>query len=279
MITASEEERIERYAYLPEQVPEYVTAISRMEAFLFGDFLAYAEKGRLIFVGYPLEEPFQEKRMERALEDAVKHLNPESVSLMAPSLPASLENVDHPPADHYYRLDLSSGPLSQKVRNMVRRAERVLSVGEHTRFDGDHQEMVEAFLKTHTLDESTRFIFRRIDQYLSSSKTASIFDARTGGGELVAFTVAEFKPRGYAMYMFNFSSDTRYVPGASDLLLSRVIERAKTAGKQYINLGLGINPGVSFFKEKWGGAAFLPHAFCLYRPSRKGLLEMILRWL
>ena len=97
MITAAQEDHIERHAYLPEHVPEYVTAISRTEAYLFGDFLAYARKGLLILVGYPLGEPFDEKRMERALEDAVKSLKPESVSLMAPSIPASLGKTAIPP--------------------------------------------------------------------------------------------------------------------------------------------------------------------------------------
>ena len=132
-------------------------------------------------------------------------------------------------------------------------------------------------MKNRSVDEATRFIFQRIDAYLSSSKTAGIFDARTSEGELVAFDIAEFKPRDYALYMFNFSSETRYVPGASDMLLSRVIEQARTEGKAYINLGLGISPGVTFFKEKWGGAVFLPHVFCLYHPPQKGLLETLLR--
>ena len=79
--------------------------------------------------------------------------------------------------------------------------------------------------------------------------------------------------------MFNFRSESRYIPGASDLLLSSVIQQAIGEGKKYINLGLGINAGVTFFKEKWGGVAFLPHAFCLYHPYKKGLLEMLLRGL
>ena len=54
MITAAEEKHIERHAYLPEHVPEYVTAISQTEAFLFGNFLAYAKEGLLILIGYPL---------------------------------------------------------------------------------------------------------------------------------------------------------------------------------------------------------------------------------
>ncbi|MFH1627942.1 MAG: hypothetical protein ABIE47_04380 [Pseudomonadota bacterium] len=48
-------------------------------------------------------------------------------------------------------------------------------------------------------------------------------------------------------------------------------------GKKYINLGLGINPGVAFFKEKWGGVVFLPYAFCMYHQPRKGFLEVLLQ--
>ena len=277
MITAAQEEHIERHAYLPEHVPEYVTAISRTEAFLFGGFLAYAKKGYLILVGYPLGETFAQKRMEEALEEAVKRLNPECVSLMAPSIPVSLVKTEQPPPDQYYRLDLSSLTVSQKVRNMLQRAGREVTVGRDARFGEEHRKIVDAFLRTHSVDDGTRFIFQGIERYLSSAKTAAIFAARTGEGELVAFDIADFKPRGYALYMFNFRSDSRYVPGSSDLLLARVIEQAKHEGKRYINLGLGINPGVAFFKEKWGGVAFLPHAFCFYHPPRKGLLEMILQ--
>lgn len=279
MITHAQEDYIEHHAYLPEHIPQYVTAISQTEPFLFGNVLAYAKSAHLILVGYPLGEPFEEKRMERALGDAVKLLKPASVSLIAPSIPSSLEHCPRPPSDHYYRLDLSSLSISQKVRNIVKRAGRELSVGKNTNFDEEHRAMVEEFLKTHSVDEATRFIFQKIAHYLASSKTAWIFDARTSRGELVAFDIAEFCPRDYAIYMFNFSSDARYVPGASDLLLFEVIQQAKAERKKYINLGLGINPGVTFFKEKWGGVAFLPHASCLYHPSGKGLLEMILRWL
>jgi hypothetical protein len=277
MITDEQEDYIELHAYVPEHIPQYVTPISQAEPHLFGDFLVYAKKGHFILVGYPLSEAFEEKRLEKALEDAVKRLKPESVSLIAPAIPSSLRQGPHPPTDHYYRLDLSTLSISQKLRNMLMRAGRALFVGKSTYFDQEHKEMVEEFLKTHLVDEATRFIFQRIDAYLLSSKTASLFEARTDNGDLVAFDVAEFKPSNYAVYMFNFRSETRHIPGASDLLLSAVTQQAITEGKKYINLGLGINPGVTFFKEKWGGVAFLPHAFCLYHPPRKGLLEMLLQ--
>jgi len=224
-----------------------------------------------------LKEPFQEKRMAKALEDAVKRFKPEVVSLTAPTIPSSVEDRAPSPHDHYYRLDLSSISISQKLRNMLKRAGRELSVGKKEELNEEHRQIIEDFLKTHPMDEGTRFIFHRIDHYLSSSKTAWIFDARTDRGELVAFDIAEFRPKDYALYMFNFGSDSHYVPGASDLLLSEVIQQAKTERKKNINLGLGINPGVTFFKEKWGGVVFLPYASCLYHPPRKENLDKLLQ--
>jgi hypothetical protein len=277
MITGAQQDYIEDHAYVPEHIPHYVIAISQTEPFLFGDFFVYAKKGHLIFVGYPLKEPFEEKQMGKALEDAVKRLRPKSVSLTAPSIPSSLNDSPHPPSDHYYRLDLSALSISQKLRNMLSRAGRELSVEKSRDLGKEHQKLIKAFLKTHPVDKATRFIFERIGDYLSSSTTAWVFDARNNRGELVAFDIAEFKPRDYAIYMFNFRSDALYVPGASDLLLSEVIQQAKTEGKKYVNLGLGINPGVAFFKKKWGGEIFLPYAFCLYHPSRKENLETLLQ--
>jgi hypothetical protein len=277
MITNAQEDYIEHHAYVPEHIPQYVTPISQTEPHLFGDYLVYAKKGHFILVGYPLNEAFEEKRLGRALEDAVQCLNPVSVALIAPAIPPSLQQGSSPSMDQYYRLDLSTLSISQKSRNMLRRAGRDLSVGKNPHFAQEHKKIIEEFLKSHSADEATRFIFRRIDAYLSLSKTASIFEARTGDGDLVAFDIAEFMPKDYAVYMFNFRSQARYIPGASDLLLAAVMQQAIAEGKKYINLGLGINSGVAFFKEKWGGVVFLPHAFCLYHPVRKGLLEMLLQ--
>ncbi|HUL21024.1 MAG TPA: hypothetical protein VLZ10_06195 [Thermodesulfobacteriota bacterium] len=275
MITASQQNDISDYAYLPEHIPQYVTAISHTEPFLIDDFLVHVKKDHLTFVGYPLKESFEEKRMRGVLDKGIKRFRPESVSLIAPSIPSSIHDCIHPPSDHYYRLELSSLSISQKLRNMLSRASRDLSVKKNRDFDEEHRKIVEAFLTTHPVDEATRFIFKRIGDYLSSSPAAWVFDARNSNNELVAFDVAEFTPIDYILYMFNFSSEALYVPGASDLLLSEVIQQAKTERRKYINLGLGINPGVTFFKKKWGAVAFLPYASCVYHPQRKENLEAL----
>ena len=278
MISADEKEYIEEKAYLPEHIPQYVSAISMTEPSLFNDYIVHAKKNHLILVGYPLQEPFNEKRMKRAFEDAMKCFNPGSVALIAPAIPSWMNGRDTPPSDHYYRLDLSTLSISQKLRNMLTRASRELSLEKTRKFGKEHRKLVENFLKTHPVDEGTHAIFKRIDKYLSSSTTAWIFNARSSPkGDLVAFDIAEFEARDYAIYMFNFTSGALYVPGASDLLLSEVIQEAKEEKKKFINLGLGINSGVIFFKKKWGGVPFLPYASCLYHPSRRENLEPLLQ--
>lgn len=205
----------------------------------------------------------------------MKRFKPKSVSLTAPAIPFSLNDSLHPPSDHYYRLDLSDLSIRQKVRNMLTRAGRELSVGRRRDWGEEHRKMVYDFLKTHPVEEPTRLIFERIGEYLSASATAWVFDARNKSGDLVAFDVGEFNPKDYVFFMFNFSSDALCAPGASDLLLFEMIQEAKREGKRYINLGLGINPGITFFKKKWGGTAFLPYAFFVYRPSGREELDTL----
>jgi len=56
MITAAQEDYIERYAYLPEHILPYVVPISQAEPHLVGNYLVYGKKGHLIVIGYPFEE-------------------------------------------------------------------------------------------------------------------------------------------------------------------------------------------------------------------------------
>jgi len=275
MITAGQRAYIEERAYVTEHLPSYVTAISVAEPSLFDEYLVYDGEGRLTFVGYPLSEKLDEERMIKALGEATARFEPGVVSLTAPLIPASMADCAESPPDFYYRLDLSTLSVSQKVRNMLKRAERDVSVSKGVVFGKEHKRLVREFVRSHRLDEATQFIFNRLPEYVTS-KTAWVFEARSARGELVAFDVAEFGARRYAFYMFNFRSRKHYVPGASDLLLSYVIEQARTENKRYLNLGLGLNPGVTFFKTKWGGVRFLPHTVCVQVRARASVWEDVI---
>jgi len=262
MITTDQLAYIEEHAYIPEHMIHYVTAVSQAEPFLFGAYLAYSKKDLLIFIGYPLKEAFEEKRMERALNEARRRFKPKEVSLAAPKVPSSMASHTQSSSDYYYKLDLSALSISQKLRNMLKRAGRDLVVERMRGLDKEHYQMVNEFFNTHMVDEPTQFIIKRIPEYLSSAPSVWVFNARKKGGALAAFDIAEFGARHYAIYMFNFTSRSHYIPGASDLLLFEVIKFAKEENKEFVNLGLGINTGVTFFKKKWGGVPFYPYAFC-----------------
>ncbi|MFZ5821131.1 MAG: hypothetical protein ACOYYJ_14650 [Chloroflexota bacterium] len=257
MITDPERAYIAERAYLPEHLPHYVTAISRTEPFLLGDFVAHLAGTHLVFVGYPLTGDFEAGKMLEALEQAQGRFEASRVSLLAPPLPHPPQGCSPSPADQYFRLDLSRLRLPKKTRNMLARARREVTVETGT-FGREHKRLVEEFVRAHRLDAAERFIFQRVGEY-AKCESALVFEARTARGDLAAFDVAEFGAREYAFYMFNFRARRRSVPGASDLLLAHIIEHAQADGKRFLNLGLGIDAGVAFFKKKWGATPFLEH--------------------
>jgi hypothetical protein len=257
MINSSERAYIAEHAYLPEHLPDYVSAISDTEPYLIGDFVLHVRADCVIFVGYPLVGEWHEARLLAALEQAQTRFNPAHISVITPVIPASFDDWVSSPADDYYRLDLAQLLIPKKIRNMLRRARREVNIS-HGQFDREHKKLLNKFLRGSNFDKATRFIFQRLPEYIATD-SAQLYDARNTQGDLIAFDVAEIGARNYAFYMFNVCPRKANFPGASDLLLAYIIEQAQAQGKRYLNLGLGIHPGIQFFKQKWGGDAFLKH--------------------
>lgn len=276
MINRIEEDHIRDNAYIPEHITGYVASVSGCEPYLLNDYLCYHRRDVFIFVGYPLGRPFEKGDARDALGSAMEKFGSERIAVIAPSVLLTEGKCTVSNSDHYYRLDLPVPRLRQKLRNSIRRALRELQVEKGREIGDEHIRLISGFLKTHAMDEAARHIFERIPHYISSVPSALILGARDGSGRLIAFDVAEFGARDYAFYMFNFTSGEGAVPGASDLLLSEVIKAAQERGKLFVNLGLGINKGVSFLKKKWGGVPFLDYEFCLYNRNRKDRLESLL---
>lgn len=279
MITSSERAHIAEHAYVPEHLPHYVSAISRTEPYLFEDFVVHVADTLMIFIGYPLRGEHDEARLAATLDQARAQIKPAAVSLIAPTFPAALTDWSLAPRDAYYRLDVTQLGIPQKTRNMLARARRELTVGRG-KFGGEHRRLIDDFLRAHRLDDATRFIFQRIAEYVKCD-SAVIFEARTARGELAAFDVAEFGARAYAFYMFNLRSRQHAIPGASDLLLAHIVARARAEGKRFVNLGLGIDAGVAFFKRKWGATPFLDYVAGAQKISRapawSDLFEQLVR--
>ncbi len=274
MITPQEENFLTLHAYVPEHLPGYGGIFSGGgEPFLVGSYLGYLREETLAWVGYPLEGAFHEEKMKSALETAIKKYRPSRVAITAPSF--SGMGGGKKSVDLYYRLELTSLRVPSKTKNMVHRAGRELAIDKGPEFGGDHQALIDLFLGSREVEEGTRMIFGRIGDYLASVPTARVFGARDSEGKLAGFDVADFGVGEYAFYLFNFRSQEAAVPGTSDLLLHALIREAQERGKRYLNLGLGINEGVAFFKKKWGGQPFLPHQSLIYWLSPPSIFDFL----
>ena len=278
MITSKEVEFIREQAHIPEHIIPYGATVSGLEPFLVEGYLYFFQKGKnLIFIGYPLDRPPEPRKMEGVLNGLILSRSPEQAAILAPAVPPAFGRSSG--EDHYYSLDIADLKVPPKVANMIRRASRSLVITREKTLGPEHLVLIRSFYASRTIDPGTRTIYQRIPAYLEASPTAAVFSARTGDGRLAAFDIADFWANHYAFYMFNFRSPLHPVPGASDLLLREIIAEAKLQGKGRINLGLGINAGVAFFKTKWGASPFLTHESVLYRPKPPSFLDSLLRGL
>lgn len=275
MLSESDRRFIYERAHLPEHLADYVSNVTGAEAHLYGGHLLYVKDGTLVLVGYPLEQAFERKKLEDLLELAVKQFHPRTVSLLAPSIQPWRKLSSEVITDAYYRLEIEHLNLSGKLRNMITRASRELTCDHGRELHEEHLQLMREFSKRPDVGDASRRIFAKVSEYVSRASSSLVWSAKDKQGNLVAFTVAEYGARDYGFYMFNFRAMDRALPGASDLLLREVIREAVHQGKKYMNLGLGINRGVAFFKEKWGATPFLPYAACTYSFSRPILFRAL----
>ncbi len=255
MLSSDEQNRIYLQAYVPEHLPDYVAAVSGGEPYLFQGYLCYFHRNHLIFIGYPLADNPAE--ISRAYPAACERFNPHTIVLVADAQSRLPRGDDTQPPDRYYRLNLPLKSLSPDVAYMVRRAERELKV-EVGQFGREHKKIIKNFIGRQDLSDAQIHIFKHVKNYMKRSKTAHLLEARKAD-RLVAFSIVDTGSARYAFYQFNFRSARITVPGASDLLLNEMVRLAQSEGKQAINLGLGVHPGIRRFKKKWGAEPFLEH--------------------
>lgn len=245
-------------AWVPEHLVDYVVAVSGKEPFMLGEFLCYTAEKVAVVVGYPLRGPFQVDALAGLLEEVRERFQPRRISLLAPELPAWRGLKPRGGRDHYFRLELTDQRPPSKVRNMVRRASRELEISETGPMERAHLDLVAEFLARKDLSEETRVLLRGLPSYVGLDGVL-LLNAWDRRGRLVAFSIGHMSQGDHGFYMFSFASRRHGVPGSSDLLLCALVDRAKKQGKRFLNMGLGIGPGVRFFKEKWGAKPFVPY--------------------
>lgn len=260
---------IESRARVPEELPRYVKSVSGLKSQPCGKGILHTENEVGVLSIFPDSGNCQEE-IDIAVEKALQVKQLKTISVLAPLLPKKAPPNASVSKDFYWSID-PAAKIPAKTLNMIRRAKREVQVQKN---NGDcwtkkHGELVEEFCnrKQSALSDADCYIFNQLGEYLKNSPQASLFSAYANNGKLAGCIIGDLTSFTTAFYMFAFRAIDA-PPGTADLLLYELVREAKNSGQSRLNLGLGINPGVSFFKKKWGATPWLEYVETTW-PIRK----------
>lgn len=273
MLSPNDKKYILGNAYIPEHILNIMVLISKGEPFLIDSHLCISKDDWLMFVGYPLGQEFSMENLERVLREAIKRFQAEHIWFIAPEIPPSIIPLcQERESDYYYKLELSGLEIKKDLMRLVRRASGNLNIKKGREISEEHRGLIAEFLQREEPNPLIRELFLSMEEYVKESETSIVLNAFDKKGRLTAFYVVELWSPCFATYVVGAHSKKNYASGSSDILFFEMINLAKEHSKGYIHLGLGVNKGISRFKEKWGGVPFLRYEFCGYaRKSNKTL--------
>ena len=157
-------------AAVPEQVAAYVCTVGGARPCRLGACVGYRSDGHLVLVGYPLHDPRDRNRPGRGGER-----RPSS----SPGSPHHRHRTGTPPAGSGRRsrpatsmirtAGAATGPVRQKLRNLMRSASRELTIERGRQRGADHLALVDRY-EGAPVYNGTRYIFRRMPDYLRASR-------------------------------------------------------------------------------------------------------------
>lgn len=257
-----------------------MATISHAAPLLIEDYLGLAKDNWVIFVGYPLTSQFDSANCDAIIAQVLAAYHPEYLWFIGPEIPPALaRGCRARQSDRYFRLDLARTPIKPARQREVNQAAKMLTV-EHARaWTNEHQALADELMRREKLPPLIAELYRAMPDYVAQCESASVLNARDARGTLTAFFVLELAAKQFDTYVLGCHSKQRYAPHASDLLFAEMIALARKRGKPTINLGLGVNAGITRFKTKWGGASYLNYEFCecyYGSPKHVSIVDMIL---
>ncbi|MEW5719104.1 MAG: hypothetical protein AB1817_10785 [Chloroflexota bacterium] len=261
--TPADERYARARAYVPEHIPSLMTTISRAAPFLIEDYLGFAKDNWVILVGYPLTQKFSAEQCDKIVARARATHPAEYLWFIGPEIPPTLaRDCRARQSDNYYRLDLAPTPIKASLQREVNQAAKTLIVERARVWTKEHQALADELLRREKLPPLIAELYRAMPDFVTRGETARVLNARDARGKLTAFFVVELAAEQFDTYVLGCHSKENYAPHASDLLFAEMIALARERGKPTINLGLGVNAGITRFKTKWGGAPYLKYEFC-----------------
>lgn len=272
---------IEAAAVAPDQLVSYVKAISGLQSEICHKYVLHTVGEAGVLVAFPesLEDlegargELFKKDLDAAVEVALARSGLRNIAVLAPVVPDLAPENAKKKTDRYWKLDLPSKEPGQKLRNQLKSVRAKARFGKE-KWDRDCAILAREFCERKKLDESTRFLFERLDSYLADCRNAVLYTARDVEGTLQACAIADYSALSVAFYMFAFGRKDA-PPGTADALLWEVAKDAEARGFRILNLGLGINPGIEFFKKKWGAEPYFQLVETEWEIRKKGFFKRI----
>ena len=276
MLTPEQETYILTHAYVPEHTVSLITSLSGGEPFLIDDYFCCCRDDWVVFIGYPLQHEFVPETFEVVLEQIKIKFRAGRISLIAPELPRRLgASCREQDSDAYYTLDTRHPIIGSAVQRNLRKAARRLTVERAVHMGVAHHQLMHEFVERVSPSLRVKELFFKMPQYVASARHAFVLNAWDSKQRLAAFYVVDLSARDFANYVIGCYSKNNYVLGASDLLLSELINMSSEYGKGYIHLGLGVNSGIRRFKEKWGARPTVGYEMCELVPKKTLILEAL----
>lgn len=265
-------------AITPDQLIPYVKAVSGLDSRMFGNCVGHFCEGQIVLIGYPLGNPLDKNALDEAVDEALQTKGLEHITVLCAEKPGKTSENAAVSEDAYYKLPLPLAPCKQKLRNMLSRAKRDISIEESGAegYGQEHEAIVSDFCSRRKLEPGMIHIFHQLKAYLSQSPDARLFSARTKDGKVAAFAIGDYSSFCTAFYMFACRLPSA-PPGTADALLEAVAKCGEERGHSQLNLGLAVNAGIGFFKKKWGAEYFLPCYEYSWdvKPAKKGWLARL----
>lgn len=276
MISPEEARFIRRRAYVPEHAVGMMSVISGAEPFLIDGYLCFARAPWVIAIGYPLDATSGPPALEQLVAALAGRFRPEQLWCIAPEIPDALDaSSTERESDHYYTLALDAVAPEAARSRATRRAARNLTVERARALGPAHSALIAEFLAAEEPPPRVSALFRSMADYVPRSDSAVVLTARHGDGAIAAFYVVELEAPDFATYVVGCRSRTRAAAGASDLLFRDMLELARSHGKRFVHLGLGVHAGIRAFKAKWGGTPSLRYEFRALRCRPPAMLASL----
>ncbi|SDB22411.1 Uncharacterized conserved protein YbaP, TraB family [Desulfonatronum thiosulfatophilum] len=248
-------------ASVPEHSIHYMKAVSGGRPFLLNDYLFLHAEDWLLAVGYPVRRkdnsPETTEIFDQALREARRATGATSCWAICPALPERL-HLYRTNQDQYYVLPADS-PIPPRLSRLAEQAAARLTVDRGTAFTAAHRRLWAEFTGRVALPPSVHELYARTESVLPQCPDLFLLNAWDDQGNLAACLLLDVSPKRFLNYLLGAHSRLNYTPYASDLLFREMIRIARDGDKDYLHLGLGVNPGIRRFKEKWGAVAKTPY--------------------